>query len=241
MASRLWPGRDAVGRRFAIGPAVPQPAWFTVVGVVGDMRRQGLEIAPVPQMFEPIAQSPARSVILFVRTSAADPMSRAAAVRAAVRSVDPQALVYGGGLVTERFGAAIAERRVQSALVIGCAALALLLSTLGLYALVQYSVVSRTHEIGVRMALGARGTDIGRMVVGEGLALAAAGLAVGLVIAWWLARAASTVLFGVGAADPLTLVAVSALGLAVAASASYLPARRAARIAPIVALRRRVV
>ena len=238
MAGRLWPGRDAVGRRFALGPPAAEPAWFTVVGVVGDMRRQGLETAPVPQMFEPVAQAPSRRAILVVRTSLADPLSRAGALRAAVHGVEPDAVVYRATLVGDRLGAAVAERRVQTGLLLACAAVAFLLSSIGLYALIQYSVVTRTHEIGVRMALGARASDIGRMVLGEGLALAMAGLAAGLIASWWLARAASTLLFGVGAADPPTLVAVSALATAVAAAASYLPARRAARISPIVALRR---
>jgi putative ABC transport system permease protein len=130
---------------------------------------------------------------------------------------------------------------VQTGLLLACAAMALLLSTVGLYALIQYSVATRTHEIGVRMALGARGADIGRMVLGEGLLLALAGLAVGLAGSWWLARTASALLFGVGGADPPTLAAVSAVTLAVAIAASYLPARRAARISPIVALRRRIL
>ena len=241
MAGRLWPGRDAVGRRFALGPSAADPAWFTVVGVVGDMRRQGLETAPVPQMFEPVAQAPSRRAILVVRTSLADPLSLAGALRAAVHGGEPNAVVYRAPLAGDRLGAAVAERRVQTGLLLACAAVAFLLSSIGLYALIQYSVVTRTHEIGVRMALGARASDIGRMVLGEGLALAMAGLAAGLVASWWLARTASTLLFGVGAADPPTLVAVSALALAVAAAASYLPARRAARISPIVALRRRVL
>jgi predicted permease len=239
MAARLWPGRDVVGRRFTVGQPGPGAASFTVVGVVGDMRRQGLETAPVPQMFEPIAQAPTRRAILVVRTSLPDPLVRAAVIRGAVRSVDPQIIASAVTLVGDRLDVAIAERRVQSSLLLACAGLALLIASLGLYALIQQSVVSRTHEIGVRMALGARAADISRMVVGEGLVLAAAGLVLGLAGAWWLARTASSLLFGVGAADPPTLFVVSALGLTVAVAASYLPARRAARIAPIVALRRR--
>jgi len=188
-----------------------------------------------------VAQAPSRRAILVVRTSLADPLSLAGALRAAVHGGEPNAVVYRATLAGDRLGAAVAERRVQTGLLLACAAVAFLLSSIGLYALIQYSVVTRTHEIGVRMALGARASDIGRMVLGEGLALAMAGLAAGLIASWWLARAASTLLFGVGAADPPTLVAVSALALAVAAAASYLPARRAARISPIVALRRRVL
>jgi predicted permease len=246
MARRLWHGRDAVGRRFALGPPGAAAAWFTVVGVVTDMRRQGLEIAPVPQMFQPIAQAPSRGAILFVRATAGDPGGRLVdplallgGLRAAVRSVDAKAVVYGGGLVAEQLDAERGARRVQAALLLSCAIVTLLLAMLGLYALIQHAVVARTHEIGVRMALGARGADIRRMVLGEGLVLVLAGLAVGLVGAWWTARAAAALLFGVGAADPPTLAAVAALTLIVAAAASYLPALRASRVSPIVALRQR--
>ena len=238
MAARMWPGRDAVGRRFTIGPPAAGSPVFTVVGVVADMRRQGLETAAVPQMFEPVAQAPSRRAILFARMSGADPLAGAGALRGAVRAVDPHAVVYRPTLVGERLGQAVAERRVQTALLVGCAAMTLLLAALGLYALIQQSVVTRTHEIGVRMALGARPADIGRMVVGEGLVLALVGLAAGLAGAWWLARAASTLLFGVTAFDPPTMAAASLLALGVAAAAAWLPARRAARVAPIVALRR---
>ncbi|MEO5823514.1 MAG: FtsX-like permease family protein, partial [Vicinamibacteraceae bacterium] len=241
MAARLWPGRDAIGRRFAFGGQGAPSPWFTVVGVVADMRRQGLETASVPQMFEPVAQAPSRRAILFVRTSHADPSSGASAVRAAVRAVEPKAVVYHVARVGDRIGLAVAERRVQTALLLGGAAMTLLLAAIGLYALIQHSVVTRTHEIGVRMALGARPSDIGRMVVGEGLVLAAVGLGVGLASAWALARTALTLLFGVGAFDPPTLVTVSVVAIVVAAAASYLPARRATRVAPIVALRTRAL
>ncbi len=240
MANRLWPGRDPIGRRFALGPPAAAPAWFTVVGVVADMRRQGLEIVPVPQMFEPVAQTPSRRAILFARLSHADPLSSAGALRAAVHAVDSAAVVYRATLVAERFGAELAQRRLQTALLLACATITLLLAALGLYTLIQHAVAARTHEIGVRMALGARPADIGWMIAGEGLALAASGLAIGLAGAWALSRAASALLFGVGAADPPTLIAVSAVAIAVAAAASSLPARRAARLAPILALRRRV-
>jgi putative ABC transport system permease protein len=198
-------------------------------------------------MFEPVAQAPSKGSILFARTSAGgpggprmDPLALAGALRAAVRSVDAKAVVYGVGLVGDRLDAERGERRVQAALLLACAIVTLLLAMLGLYALIQHAVVARTHEIGVRMALGARGADIRRMVLGEGLVLVLAGMAVGLAGAWWLARAASALLFGVGAADPPTLAAVAALTLVVAATASYLPASRAARVSPIVALRQRV-
>lgn len=128
----------------------------------------------------------------------------------------------------------------QTSLLTGFSVVALLLATIGIYGLIQYSVATRTHEIGIRMALGARAEDIFRMVVREGLMLSLAGLGLGLVGAVWLGRAGSSLLFGVAAADPATLVTVSVTLIAVAAAASYLPARRATGVSPLVALQQRV-
>jgi predicted permease len=239
MASRVWPGRDPVGRRFAIGPGGPDASLFTVIGVVGNMRRQGIETEPIPQVFESIAQNPSRLAILVVRTTLADPMQLAGPLRAAVRRVDDRALVYHVTTVDERLGAMVSQRRLQTSLLVGFSVVALLLATIGLYGLIQYSVATRSHEIGVRMALGARAGDIFAMVVREGLILSLAGLGFGLVGSLWLGRAASSLLFGVTATDPVTFVSVTFLLLAVAITACCLPARRAMRVAPNVALRQR--
>ena len=241
MASRIWPGRDPIGRRFTYGPAGPDSAWLTVVGVVGNMRRQGPETEPVPQIFEALVQNPPRRAILFVRASLADPLQLAAPLRAAVGRADPRAVVYGVGTVDARLGAMLAERRLQTSLLTGFSVVALLLSTIGIYGLIQYSVATRTHEIGLRMALGARAGDIFRMVMREGLVLSLAGLVLGLIGAWWLGRAGSSLLFGITATDPMTFVAVSLLVMVVACAACYVPARRAMRVAPIVALQQRVM
>jgi putative ABC transport system permease protein len=238
MANRLWPGGDPLGRRIRFGPPRPGATWFTVVGVVGDMRRQGLEAEPVSQVFEALAQNPSGRVILFARTSQADPLELAGPLRAAVRELDPRALVYSVATVDERLGALVSQRRSQTWLLSALSAAALLLATIGLFGLMQHSVATRTQEIGVRMALGARGGDIFRMVVREGLLLSLAGLGIGLVGASWLGRAVSSLLFGVTAMDPATLAAASALLVAVATLACVVPARRAMRVAPIVALRR---
>ena len=230
MASRIWPGRDPIGRRFTYGPAGPDSAWLTVVGVVGNMRRQGLETEPVPQIFEALAQNPPRRAILFVRASLADPLQLAAPLRTAVARADSRAIVYGVGTVDARLDGCIAERRLQTSLLTGFSVVALLLATIGIYGLIQYSVATRTHEIGLRMALGARAGDIFRMVMREGLVLSLTGLVLGLVGAWWLGRAGSSLLFGVTATDPVTFVAVSLLLMVVACAACYVPARRAMRV-----------
>jgi predicted permease len=237
MARRLWPGRDPVGRRFKRGARDSDRPWYTVVGVVGDMRRQGLEREPVPQMFESLAQSPPRSVDLLVRTSSEDPLAMAGTLRAAVHRVEKDAPLYGIAPLEAQLASYLTQRRFQTSLLTGFSVVALLLAAVGIYGLVQYSVAARTPEIGLRMAIGAQAGDIFRMVVGEGLALSMTGLALGLVGAWWFGRTASSLLFGVTTTDPLTFTTVSLLLTVVATAACYFPARRAMTVDPIVALR----
>ena len=238
MARRSWPGRDPVGRRFAVGQRESDGPWYTVVGVVGDMRRQGLEREALPQIFVSLAQNPAsRNVDFFIRTSSNDPLSMAGAVRAAVRRVETNAPIDGVAPLEEQLGTYLTQRRFQTSLLAGFSVVALLMAAVGIYGLIQYSIATRTREIGLRMAIGAQRGDIFRMMIGEGLTLSLTGLALGLVGAWWLGRAGSSLLFGVTASDPLTFTAVSLLLTAVAAAACYFPARRAMRVDPIVALR----
>jgi len=207
------------------------------VGVVGDMRRQGLELEPIPQMFEPLAQNPSGLATLLVRTSVDDPLKMAGAVQAAVRRVEKYVPLYGVTTLDNRLGAFLAERRFQTSLLIGFALVALLMAAIGIYGLIQYSVATRTHEIGIRMAVGAQAGEVFRMIIGEGLKLSLSGLVVGVAGALWLGRAVSSLLFGVTATDPLTFITVSFLLTAVATAACYFPARRAMKVEPIVALR----
>ena len=237
MARRAWRGRDPLGRRFKLGPRDSDRPWFTVVGVVGDMRRQAPEREPILQIFEPLAQSPPRSVDIFIRTSSADPLAMAGALRAAVRRVEKNAPIFGVAPLEEQLGTYLAQRRFQTSLLTGFAVVALLIAAVGIYGLIQYSIATRTPEIGLRIAMGAQAGDIFRMIIREGLTLSLTGLALGLAGAWWLGRAGSSLLFGVTPTDPLTFVTVSLLLTAVAAAACYFPARRAMRVDPIVALR----
>ncbi len=237
MARRLWPGRDPVGLRFKLGAADSAGPWFTVVGVAGNMRRQGLENEPIPQMFEPMAQNPSRLATILVRTSMDDPLMMADAVRAAVHRVEKHAPVYRVATLENQLGAFLTERRFQTSLLAGFSVVALLMAAVGIYGLIQYSIATRTHEIGIRMAVGARAVDIFRMIIGEGLKLSLTGLVLGLVGALWLGRAGSSLLFGVTATDPLTFATVSLLLTSAAAAACYFPARRAMRVQPIAALR----
>jgi predicted permease len=237
MAHRLWPASDPVGRRFKLGGADSTAPWFTVVGVVADMRRQGLEKEPIPQMFEPVAQNPSRLSILLVRTSLDDSAKMVPAVQAAIRAVEKRVPIYGIATLETQLGGFLKERRFQTSLLVGFSVAALLIAAIGIYGLIQYSIAARTQEIGVRMALGARAGDIFRMILGEGLKLSLIGLALGLVGALWLGRAVSSFLFGVAATDPWTFAAVSLLLTVVAGAACYFPARRAMKVDPIVALR----
>jgi putative ABC transport system permease protein len=238
LARRSWPGQDPVGRRFTVVQGESGSPWYTVAGVVADMRRQGLEREALPQIFVPLSQNPAsRNVDLFVRTSPADPLAMAGAVRAAVRRVEKDAAIYGVAPLEQQLGTYLAQRRFQTSLLIGFSVVALLMAAVGIYGLVQYSIATRTQEIGLRMAIGAQAGDIFRMVIGEGLMLSLTGIAIGLAGAWWLGRAASSLLFGVTASDPLTFAAVSLLLMAVALAACSFPARFAMRVDPILALR----
>ena len=238
MARRSWPGHDPVGRRFSVGSRDSDNPWYTVVGVVGDMRRQGLEREALPQIFVSLAQNPAsRNVDFFIRTSSEDPLAMAGACREAVRRMEKNAPIYGVAPLEQQLGSYLTQRRFQTSLLTGFSVVALLMAAVGIYGLIQYSIATRTQEIGLRMAIGAQAGDILRMIIGEGLTLSLTGVAIGLVGASWLGRAVSSLLFGVTATDPLTFMAVSLLLTAVAAAACYFPARRATTVDPIVALR----
>jgi predicted permease len=237
MARRAWPGRDPVGRTFKFGPRDSKNPPFTVVGVVGDMRRQGPETEPIPQIFEPLSQNPSRLATLLVRTSSDEPLKMAATIRAAVGRVDKSAPIYGVRTLDDRLGAYLIQRRFQTSLLIGFSVVALVMAAIGIYGLTHYSVATRTQEIGIRMAVGAGAGDIFRLIAREGLQLTVAGLVLGLVGAVLVGRAGSSLLFGVTPTDPLTFATVSLMLTTVAAAAYYFPARRALKIEPIVALR----
>ena len=238
MARRSWPGQDPIGRRVKFGTLDSNLPWFTVVGVVADMRRQGPEREPFPQMFMPLTQShPPQNVDFFIRTSSDDPLSMIGTLRAAVGRVEKNAAIYGVATLEQQFGTYVAQRRFQTSLLTGFSIVALLMAAVGIYGLIQYSIATRTQEIGIRMAVGAQAGEIFRMILGEGLKLSLTGLMVGLLGAVWMGQAASSLLLGVTPTDPLTFVLVSLLLIGVAIAACWFPARRAMKIEPIVALR----
>ena len=238
LARRAWPGVDPIGRRFMLGPREPDTPWFTVIGVVGDMRRQGPERDALAQIFVPLTQNPApRNVAFFIRTSSDDPLALAGALKAAVARVEKNAAISGVAPLEQQFGNYLTQRRFQTALLTGFSVVALLMAAVGIYGLIQYSIATRTREIGLRMAIGAQPGDIFRMMIGEGLTLSLTGVAIGLVGAVWLGQAGSSLMFGVTATDPLTFTTVSLLLTGVAIAACYFPARRAMKLDPMLALR----
>jgi len=236
MARRFWPGEDALGKRFKLGPAQSTNPWLTVVGVVGDMRRQSLERQPIAQIFQPYLQSSARRLILLIRTTG-EPIHLAPVVRSEIRALDKTVLVNGIATLESQLDQRVAERRFQTWLLALFSALALLLAAVGIYGLMSYTVTQSTREFGIRMALGAQPHDLVRLVIGHGLVLSATGVVIGLVAAFALTRVLAGLLFGVTTTDPTTFLVAPLVLLLVALLACFVPARRATKVDPMVALR----
>lgn len=238
LARRFWPGEEAVGKRFTNGyPRPDQPVqWATVIGVVADLRHKGLNQEPDAELFWPYPTQAPASLNLTVRTTLS-PMQIAPALRRAVSEIDRDQPVSQVLAMEQIVADSIAPQRLSVTLIGIFAALALVLAATGIYGMISFSVARRTREIGVRMALGARSGDVVGMVVKEAMLLAGMGLLIGLTAVLALTRYLSSLLFGVSATDPLVLAGVSFLLAAVAALASYIPARRAATVEPTEALR----
>jgi putative ABC transport system permease protein len=233
MARRFWPNEDPVGKR--VGNGAPN-GWITVVGVVSDVRHMSLAADPDVEIYFPFPQFPMAAMKLVLRTDA-NPLRFAPALQRAVLDVDPDQPISRVASMDQNMLDSLASKRLSTILLGIFAGIALLLAAIGIYGVISFSVTCRKHEIGIRMALGARHTDVQRMVVRQGTVLALIGVAIGLAAAAALTRIIQTMLFQVRSTDPLVYAAV-ALGLtAVAALASYIPARRAARVDPMLALR----
>jgi putative ABC transport system permease protein len=233
-AKRIFPGEDPIGRRMTMG--IDGKSVRTIVGVVGDVRQDRLDQVAMMQMYEPMAQQSWTSMYFLVRT-AIPPSDAAAAVRQALHNVDPEQPVTGLLPYVDLVGATTAQRRFSLLLLGIFAGSALLLTAVGLYGVVSYFVSLRTHEIGVRLALGATRREILALVVRQGMSLAALGLAAGLVGALLMTRLLAGLLFGISATDPLTFAATAAMVVAVTLCATAFPAWRAARVNPGLALR----
>jgi putative ABC transport system permease protein len=232
MKRRYWPDEDAVGKRISYD----DETWVEIVGIAGDIRFEGLDRDPRPEIYVPYKQVPLRFMTLAIRTEG-DPLDLVSAVRSEVLSVDPELPVFKVMSMEQLLGDSMAQPRFNMYLFGVFAATALLLAAVGIYGLMSYTVGQRRHEIGIRMAMGARVNDVLGLVVRQGMVLALAGLGAGLCVAWGLTRVLSAFLFGVTATDPLTFVAVSVLLSLVALLAIFIPAYRATRVDPLTALR----
>jgi putative ABC transport system permease protein len=235
VVSRHFPNEDPLGRRIALGTGSQGP-WLTIVGVVGDVREDGMDQPPQPIIYRAEDQNYFAGRIIF-RTRGGDPMALVPAVRRAVRTADPAAGIYRIVRLQDEARGSAWKLNYSTLLLTGLAALAVLLAVLGVYGLLSYTVRERTQEIGVRMAIGADRSQVLAQVIREGVLLVGAGIAIGLAAAGALTRFLSSLLFGVASLDPLSFTVVALLLLAAGCLARSLPARRAANLDPLVALR----
>jgi putative ABC transport system permease protein len=240
LARQHFPNEDPIGRRIAPGfstvPVDDEPGMFEIVGVVADVKHQNLQGPAQPEFYYAQAQMPMSAMTVVVR-AAGDARALQNAARGVVQSLDKNAPVYGVRTVEELAGRSVAAPRFNTLLLGLFAGVALMLTAVGLYGVISYSVAQNTQQIGIRVALGAQAGDVFKLIVGQGTVLALVGVVIGLGAAYGLTRLMSSLLYGVAATDPSTFVGVALLLLFVAFIACYLPARRATRIDPVVALR----
>jgi len=234
MRRKFWPNENPVGKRLRFSSAEP---WIAIVGVLADIRQAGLDTAPRPEIYLPAVQQPFTFANWLAIHSQGDAARLSAAVRQAVRGADPNLPIVDMSTMDEILDRETFQPRVQAMLLAVFGGLAVLLASLGIYGVLAYLVSRRTQEIGIRVTLGATSGDVARAVLGEGLGLSAAGIAAGIVVALGVTRVFSAMLFGVTPTDPVTFVSAAALLFAAAIAASYVPARRAMKVDPVVALR----
>ncbi len=237
MARRFWPGEDPVGKRISTATSTGQQTqWSTIVGVVGSVRHLGLDVEPRPEIYYHTSSVPPFGPVLVVRTTG-DPLRLISGVRAKIREIDPNLPIARVSSMEQLVAQSVAQRRFGMFLLGMFALFAVLLAGVGIYGVMSYSVSQRTQEIGVRMALGARSNDVLRMIVGHGMSLTLFGVGIGLAGAFALTRLMTRLLFQVTPTDALTFASVSLAVIVVALLACYVPARRATKVDPLVALR----
>src|SRR5262249_4995766 len=240
MIRRFWGGADPIGRRFQMGAAASGAPWITVVGIVADMRRQGPERAPISQIFVPHMQSPGpgmlREVDLLVRATG-DPTAYQSAVRATLRDLDSRVPVSRVTTLERQVSAWTLPRRFETAVLGIFSSIALAVAAIGIYGLLHYSIAQRTREIGIRMALGARRSELLRGVLREALVLTAVGAAIGLPAVFVAGRAMRGLLFNVSPTDPASIGGAIAVLIVATLAGALLPAIRTTRVDPLVVLR----
>jgi len=238
LADQYWPDQDPIGKRIAAffeGPR-SQPNWREIVGVVGHVKQYGLDGKSKVQYYFPQTQSSQNDMHLIVRT-ASDPKAMVAAIREALDSIDKDQPIYKVTTLEQMVANSTSQKRFSMFLLGVFAAVALLLAAVGIYGVMSYAVTQRTHEVGIRMALGAQQKDVLALVVRQGMLMAVIGVGIGLIGAFAATQVMASLLFGVGTHDPLTFAGISVLLGAVALIASFIPARRATRVDPMIALR----
>jgi putative ABC transport system permease protein len=236
MAARYWPNEDPVGRRITLGLPRPENPWITIVGIAKDVPHRAIDSKPEPDWYTSRVVSPQRRRYMFVR-SALPAATLTAAIRKEVATIDPYQPLTSVKTMDQVISTTTAPRRFNALLLGVFAAIALVLATLGIYSVISYAITLRTQEIGIRIALGANRSTILRMVLRKGIMLTLIGAAIGLVTAFALTRWMSSLLFGVSASDPLTYATVLLVALGAALLACSIPASRATKVDPLIALR----
>jgi predicted permease len=236
LARQYFAGADPLGRQISFNHLGTRMK-LEIVGIVSDIKQEELQQATAPQIYAPFQQVPWLSASMVVRPTGANALAIKEAVQKSIWEVDPNQSASKGETLEETLSSMVAEPRLYTVLLGSIAALALVLSLVGVYGVISYSVAQQTHEIGIRMALGAQDSDVLRMVIKRGMLLVLIGIAIGLGGALAVTRVMQTLLFGVSVTDPLTFFSVSLLLAGVALIACYIPARRATKVDPLVALR----
>jgi putative ABC transport system permease protein len=235
LAQQYFPGENPLGKKVNVA-ADKSDVWLTVVGVVDDVRYNWIQKYDVPTLYRPYRQNPTHYTTVVLRTGG-DPLSVVSAVRSKIAEIDPNLPIYQVKPLDVVITESIIGITYVAAMMAGIGIIALVLASVGVYGVMSYSVSERTHEMGIRMAMGASGSSIHRLVIGNGMLLTVIGIAIGLPLAFGLARALSSLLFGVSATDPFAFIGLPLILASVAALASYIPARRAVRVDPLTALR----
>ncbi len=235
LSRRLWSGEDPIGKRIKYGIENSGAPWMTVVGVVGDTKHYELKEESLMRFYKPYAQDSWSAMTLVARSENASSLSDA--VRQEVLGVDRNQPVFNALTFSQLFEASISQQRFLALLMTAFAGLALLLAIIGIYGVIAFSVAQRAREIGIRVALGAQSLDVLRLVVKQGMTLTFIGIAIGMLASFGLTRFMEKMLFGVTTTDPMTFVSIAVLMAVIALVACYVPARRATKVDPMVALR----
>jgi putative ABC transport system permease protein len=236
-ARQVFPNEDAIGKRVKLGGQSSKDPWITIVGVIRDFRHYRLPQPMGSAIYMPYAEGAASSQTFVIQTSRSDPLSLVKEVREALRETDPQVAAYDVKSIQDAVDESLARQRLQGQVLGLFAVLALLLTVVGIYGVISYTVAQRTREIGVRVALGAQRSNVIGMVLAHGARMAGAGIAIGLIGAFALSGTVASLLYGVKPTDLVTFVSVPLVLGFVTIAATYLPALRATRVDPLIAIR----